>query len=503
MDLCNFANMSNPGIIIIVIALYFGALVLISHYSSRNSDNSTFFIGARKMAWPAVALAMITAPISGVTFISVPGMVISKGYSYLQMCLGFIAGYLIIAKLLIPLYYKHRIYSIYSFLEERFGRNAYKTGAWFFLISKILGTAVKFLVVCFVLQTVVFSPLHIPFIVNVVITISLIMLYTINGGVKSVIWADMLKSLVLIISVVLCIGLLMNKLNFSLPEVYDTISAHPLTRILYLDNPAEETFFWKQFLAGMFLVIAMTGLDQDMMQHSLSCRDAGSSRKNLYVSSIMQFIVIALFLALGSLMIVYAEKVEMTMPSKTDDLFAQVAFHSDMPIMVGILFILGLISASYSSVGSALTSLTTSYTVDIMEANKNYAEDKLGILRKKVHVAISILLIALIMGFYYLNNSDAISAVFTLASYTYGPILGLFLFGIFTKKQIQSKYVVIICISAPVLSWIIQLGGNYFFNYKTGFELLLINASLIILGLVLLPSRKEVYDGETNATIAS
>lgn len=480
--------MSSQILVISVIIAYLGVLLLISRFTTRRANNSTFFIGNRKMPWLIVALAMITAPISGVTFISVPGMVMTKGYGYLQMCLGFIVGYLIIAWVLVPIYYRHNIVSIYSFLETRFGKETYKTGAWFFLVSKILGTAVKFLVVCFVLQMLVFQPLGVPFILNVVITISLIGIYTFKGGVKTVIWADLFKSVCLVSSIGLCIYFICNTLGINTGNFYHQLIDHPSSRVFFFENPAESSYFWKQFISGIFLVVAMTGLDQDMMQHTLSCKNSKSSKKNLLLSSFLQFIVIAFFLALGTLLIIFMERHSIHPPEKSDDLFALIAFHKDMPVIVGILFILGLVSASYSSVGSALTSLTTSYTVDILEATKKYEEKEVGRIRKFVHVGIAGMLILVIMAFYYLNNQDAISAIFTLASYTYGPILGLFIFGIFSKKQVNAKSTAIICIMAPVLSWIIQWLGRTYFDYTTGYELLLINAGIILAGLSMLPS---------------
>lgn len=481
--------MSQPLITILIISLYFGVVLLISHFASRRADNSTFFIGNRKMPWGAVALAMITAPISGVTFISVPGMVLTKGYGYLQMCLGFIVGYFVIAFVLVPLYYKHNIVSIYSFLETRFGKGAYKTGAGFFLVSKILSTAVKFMVVCMVLQMLVFDPLGISFVANVVLTIALIGLYTFRGGVKTVIWTDMFKSICLIVSVSLCIIIISKELNLSLGDLETSIVSHPSSRIFYLDDPSSGLYFWKQFIAGIFLVIAMTGLDQDMMQHTLSCKNTRSSRKNLYLSSFLQFAVIALFLSLGTLLLLYMESHSIVAPDKSDDLFALVAFHEEMPILFGILFVVGLVSASYSSVGSALTSLTTSFTVDILEATKR-KENDVARVRKNSHMAIMVTMICIILAFYYWNNQDAISAVFTLASYTYGPILGLFIFGIFSNKQVNTRSVSIICIAAPFLSWVIQWVCKEYFGYETGYELLLINASLILIGLAIAPAQR-------------
>ena len=490
--------MSQPVLIISIIILYFGVLLLISHLTSKRADNSTFFIGGRKMPWGAVALAMITAPISGVTFISVPGMVMTKGYGYLQMCLGFIIGYFVIALILVPLYYKNNIVSIYSFLEERFGKETYKTGACFFLISKILGTSVKFLVVCLALQYLVFDPMGLPFVANVVLTIFLIWLYTVKGGVRTVIWADMFKSLVLIFSLALSIYIIMEHLGYSPSELLNKISTDVNSKVIFLKNPVEGNYFWKQFIAGIFLVVAMTGLDQDMMQHTLSCKDSRSSKKNLYLSSFLQFGVITLFLSLGSLLIFYMETHHLEAPAKSDDLFAMVAFHEDMPLIVGILFVLGLISASYSSVGSALTSLTTSYTVDIMDARKKYDDNTVAKKRKSVHLGIAIVIIFLILGFYYLNDQDAISAVYTMATYTYGPILGLFVYGIFFKKRVDPRYVAAVCFMAPVFAWLFQWGMRNITGYETGYELLLINAGFIIAGISLLPAieKEEMYQPE-------
>ena len=482
--------MRQPIVIILIIAAYFLVLLLISRLTSKKANNSTFFIGNRKMPWLVVALAMITAPISGVTFISVPGMVAVKGYGYLQMCLGFVVGYFVIALVLVPLYYRHNIASIYCFLENRFGKEAYKTGAWFFLISKILGTAVKFLVVCLSLQVLVFEPLGLPFIVNVIVTLALIGMYTFNGGVKTVIWADMFKSVCLVVSTGLCIYFISLHLGYTSTGLIHEVANHPDTRVFFFDNPYEGNYFWKQFIAGVFLVVAMTGMDQDMMQHTLSCKNSDSSRKNLYLSSVLQFAVISLFLSLGTLLLLYMERYSIEMPAKTDDIFATVAFHEDMPMVVGVLFVLGLVSASYSSVGSALTSLTTSYTVDILGGQKRYKEEELGRVRKRVHVGIAAAMVGIILLFYYLNNQDAISAVFTMASYTYGPILGLFVFGIFSRRQINPRMVAIVCILAPVLSWIIQWFSRAYMDYTVGFELLLINAGIILIGLGILPAKE-------------
>lgn len=478
--------MSQPVIIILTIAGYFLLLLAISWIASRGSDNTTFFTGNRRAPWPLVAFATAGAAISGVTFISVPGMVVGKGYAYLQMVLGFIVGYVLIAYVLVPLFYKRNLISIYGYLEQRFGRSTYRAGAWFFFLSKMLGAAVRFFVVCAVLQLLVFTPLHIPFEFNVIVTIALIWLYTMQGGVKTVIWTDTLKSFCLIMSVILCIYFVATNLGFSFGDMASAIADHPTSRVFFFDNPKEATFFWKQFLAGVFMAIATTGLDQDMMQRNLACRDANQSRKNMIVSGITQFFVIALFLLLGTLMVIFMERQHIAMPEKTDDIFGMVATHSSMPLIVGVLFILGLVAAAYSAAGSALTSLTTSFTVDILQAHKSDDDRKVTKTRRAVHVAMSVIMGIVIVIFYYISNQDAISAVYTLASYTYGPILGLFVYGMFTRRPVRDKLVPVVCLLAPAVSWCIQWLLVRAFDYHTGFELLIINALITILGLHLL-----------------
>lgn len=488
--------MTQPIIVIITIAAYFLLLMAVSYVASRGSDNSTFFTGNRRAPWPVVAFAMIGAAISGVTFISVPGMVVGKGYAYLQMVLGFIVGYMVIAFLLVPLFYKMNLISIYGYLESRFGRNTYRAGAWFFFISKMLGAAVRFFVVCAVLQLLVFSPLHIPFIFNVIVTIALIWLYTVQGGVKTLIWTDTLKSFCLIMSVVLCIYFIATNLGYSFGEMTAAISDHHTSRMFFFDNPKEGTYFWKQFLAGVFMAIATNGLDQDMMQRNLACKDFRQSQKNMIVSGITQFFVIALFLLLGTMLVMFLDSKGIAHPEKSDEIFGMVAQHPDVPVIVLILFVLGLISAAYSAAGSALTSLTTSFTVDILGAHKTQDDARLTRTRKAVHVAMSALMGLVIIAFYYLSDQDAISAVYTLASYTYGPILGLFVYGMFWKKPVHDKFVPVVCILAPCLSWAIQFGLYKLFNYETSFELLIINAVITVIGLRLLSVGRRAVAAE-------
>ncbi|MBQ1932598.1 MAG: sodium:solute symporter [Muribaculaceae bacterium] len=481
----------TPWVVIATIIGYFCVLLGISFLASRGSDNSTFFTGNRKTPWPIVAFAMIGAAISGVTFISVPGMVVNSGYGYLQMVLGFIVGYFVIAYILVPMFYRRNLVSIYGYLGERFGASTYKSGAWFFFISKMLGASVRFLVVCLVLNTLVFKPLGIPFEINVLVTIALIWLYTFNGGVKAIIWTDMLKSFCLIMSVVLCIYFVAKGLGFSFGEMVNAVVADKSSQMFFFDDPKAGTYFWKQFLAGVFMVIATTGLDQDMMQRNLACKDSKESQKNMIVSGVLQFFVIALFLILGTLLVMYLNNRGIAIPEKTDEIFGLVAASPEMPLIVGILFIVGLIAAAYSAAGSALTSLTTSFTVDILEGQKRFDESRLTRIRKFVHVGMSVVMGLVIIIFYYLSNQDAISAVYTLASYTYGPILGLFVFGMFSKRRVIDRLVPVVCIAAPVASWFIQYYLNELWQYKVSFELLIINALLTVVGMFILSVGKK------------
>lgn len=460
--------------------------MLLSHFVSKGADNSTFFSGNRQQPWPVVAMAMICAPITGVTFVSVPGMVMTQGYAYLQMAMGFVVGYLIIAWLLIPLFYRLKVVSIYSFLEKRFGRTTYRTGAWFFLVSKILGTAIRFFVVCLALQMMVFDGLGLPFAATVALTMALTWLYTARGGVKSVVWADMFKSFCLIAAILLCIWIVAETLGLHIADIPLAAASHATSRTFFFDNPHESTYFWKEFIAGVFLVVAMTGLDQDMMQHPLSCSDARGARKNMILSSVLQLFVILLFLTLGTLLVMYMERRGLSAPMKSDGLFAMVAFDEGLPFAVAILFVLGLVSASYSSVGSALTSLTTSFTVDILSAHRTSDEKKLRRKRMKIHGAMALTIAVVIILFYYISSESAISAVFTLASFTYGPILGLFVFGLFTKRPVAERWLPAVCIAAPILAWVVQWVADKLYGYQIGYEILLVNASFTIIGLGLL-----------------
>lgn len=481
----------SPLSVIITIAAYFLVLFIVSYIAGRKADNEGFFVGNRKSAWYVVAFAMIGSSISGVTFVSVPGMVEVSNFSYLQMVLGFVAGQFIIAFVLIPLFYRMNLVSIYEYLENRFGGSSYKTGAWFFFISKMLGAAVRLFLVCLTLQLLVFEPFKLPFVLNVIITVALVWLYTFRGGVKSLIWTDSLKTFCLVVSVVLCIYYIASDLRLDFTGMVATISESDLSRMFFFDDVNDKRYFFKQFLAGVFTMIAMTGLDQDMMQRNLSCKNFKDSQKNMITSGISQFFIILLFLMLGVLLYTFTARQGIDNPAKSDELFPMIATGGYFPGIVGVLFIIGLISAAYSAAGSALTALTTSFTVDILGV-KGKTEEAVVKIRKRVHVGMAVVMGAVIFVFNLLNNTSVIDAVYILASYTYGPILGMFAFGIFTKKQVRDKYIPVVAIVSPILCYILQRNSEAWFGgYQFSYELLIFNALFTFIGLCLLIKKND------------
>lgn len=482
--------MNNTAwIVLATIAFYFVLLFVISWITGRKADNAGFFTGNRKSPWYMVAIAMTGASISGVTFISVPGAVMDGGYSYMQMVLGFFVGSIVVALVLIPMFYRMNLVSIYGYLENRFGLASYRTGAWFFFVSKMLGASVRFFVVCVVLQTLVFEPLHMPFALNVILTVALIWLYSFQGGVKSLIWTDSLKTFCLVVSVVSCIVFIAQSMGFGIGELPAAVADHPTSKVFFFDDPNDGHYFWKQFIAGVFMVIATTGLDQDLMQRTMSCKNFRESQKNMIVSSFVQIFVIGLFLVLGTLLYMYAGSHGIA--ETKDALFGAVAWSDGFPIAIGILFIIGLIAAAYSAAGSALTALTTSFTVDILQADKKDNEEKLTRTRKLVHVGMSAMMIVVIVVFYYLNNDSAINAVYSLASYTYGPILGMFIFGMAVKRPVRDRWVPVVCVLAPAICYVLQTNSEQWFGgYQISFELLIINAVITAAGLALLIKKK-------------
>lgn len=475
-------------------AAYIAALFAVAFVSGRRTDNYGFFAGNRRSNWMVVTFAMISAAMSGVTFISVPGWVEVNNFSYLQMALGFIAGQLVIAFLLIPLYYRMQLVSIYEYLESRFDTAACRTGAWFFFISKMLGSAVKLFLVCMIMQMLVFGPLGIPFAANVTLTVLSVWLYTFRGGVRSLIWTDSLKTLCLLGSVGLCLYFIGRNLGLDMRGMVSAVAEHDYSRTFFFDDICDKRHFLKQFLGGMFSVIAMTGLDQDMMQRSLSCRNPRDAQKNVVISGVLQFFVIVMFVALGVLLFIYLDRNGMAHPANSDEVFPLVATGGGLPAVVGILFVLGLISSTYSSAGSALTALTTSFTVDILHASGG--EEQVARTRKRVHAAMAAAMAAVILLFGLLNSTSVIDATFVLASYTYGPILGMFAFGILTRRRVRGRYIPIVAAVSPLLCYILQSNSAAWFGgYRFGYELLIVNALITMAGMRLLalpekPSRR-------------
>ncbi len=473
----------QPFIILLVIAAYFTLLFSISYIAGRKADNAGFFSGNRSSNWLLVAMSTIGAAISGVTFVSVPGMVATSGFAYMQMVLGFTVGQLIIAYVLIPLYYKLNLTSIYQYLQQRFGISTYKTGAWFFFISKMLGASVRLFVVGEVLQLLVFGPLGVPFGANAIFTVLIVYLCTFKGGVKSLIWTDLLKTCCLIFSVALCIYFILRS-GVSV-EGWDH---SPMTRTFFFDNPKEGTFFWKQFLAGIFLVVATTGLDQDLMQRTLSCKNYHESQKNIIVGALMQIVVIGLFLVLGYLLYSYAAQTGVDISAlKGDDVFPYLATGNFFPVIVGILFIVGFIAAAYSAAGSALTALTTSFTIDILGQKHTNSDAQLTHTRRIVHAAMAVLMAVCIYVIHLLNDDSVIQTVYKVASYTYGPLLGMFCFGILTKWQVRDKWIPLVAILAPVITWVIDVNSaTWFSGYVFSHERLILNALLTFVGMMCL-----------------
>lgn len=481
----------NPLTILIVIACYFALLFFISYLAGRKADNAGFFSGNRSSNWLLVAMSTIGAAISGVTFVSVPGMVATSGWAYMQMVLGFTVGQIIIAYVLIPLYYKFNLTSIYQYLQQRFGMSTYKSGAWLFFVSKMLGASVRLFVVGEVLQLLVFGPLGVPFWVNAIFTVLIVYLCTFKGGVKSLIWTDLLKTCCLILSVALCIYFVLRAgVNI------DGWTSSDMTRTFFFDNPKEGTYFWKQFLAGVFLVIATTGLDQDLMQRTLSCKNPRESQKNLIVGALMQIVVIGLFLFLGFLLYSYANQTGVALvnadgaPLKGDDVFPFLATGNYFPVIVGILFIIGFIAAAYSAAGSALTALTTSFTVDILNKEKDANLTKV---RTIVHIGMAVLMAVCIYVIHILNNDSVIQTVYKVASYTYGPLLGMFCFGIFTKRQVRDRWIPLVVILAPVITWVIDVNSAaWFHGYVFSHERLILNALLTFVGMLCLIKKTDL-----------
>ena len=473
----------SPIAIILTIAGYIALLFAVARYAARNTTSATFFTGGRATPRIVAAIAMVGAAMSGVTYISVPGTVAADGFSYLQTCLGFFVGYAVIAFVLLPLYYRLGVVSLYEYLDHRFGIVAHRTGAWFFFVAKIASASLRAYVVCVVLQGLLFDKYDIPFVVNAALMMALVWLYTQRGGVRSVVWVEMLKTIVMVASIVLAIVFVVDALGMGFGEAVSAIAQSDYSNALFLDNPLDRRYFWKQFVSGIFLVVAMTGLDQDMMQTMLSCRNRGDAQRGIMTSIVIQIVVIILFLSLGALLYIYAAN--RGIEAQGDALFGYVAIESGLPIIVGVLFLVGLVASTYSSAGSALTALTTSFTLDILRGGDD-APEKMERKRKVAHAAIAVVMALIIATFNAFSSKGAITLIFTMASYTYGPLLGMFAFGLLTKRTPRPWIVPIVAIAAPVISYIIASNSvAWFCGYEFSYEVLIVNGALCFVGLLL------------------
>lgn len=468
-------------------------LLLISYLTGKNDSNEDFFKAGKQSPWYVVAFGMVGASLSGVTFISVPGWVEGSQFSYMQVVFGYLVGYFVIAYLLMPIYYKLNVTSIYEYLKERFGIVSYKTGAFFFFISRVLGASFRLFLVALVLQQFVFNDLGVRFEVTVILSILLIWIYTFKGGIKTIVWTDTLQTLFMLVSVGLSIYFILDRLDLGLTDFLVSDDLKQYNQILFTDDFLAKNHFIKSFFGGIFIAICMTGLDQDMMQKNLSCKSLRDAQKNMVSFSLVLVVVNFFFLLLGALLFVYANKFNIDVPAmggvgnpKTDLLFPEIALNSDLGMLVAVTFMLGLIAAAYSSADSALTSLTTSFCVDFLGIEKR-EETEQKKLRKKTHIAMSVLLIIVIIIFKHVLNRNVIDSLLTVATYTYGPLLGLFAFGIFTKHKIKDKWAWLVTVIPVIIAAIIgsipaeKLGG-----YAIGYELLPINGLLTFIGLWLI-----------------
>ncbi|NOY48239.1 MAG: sodium:solute symporter [Chlorobi bacterium] len=482
----------NPLLVLLVIAIYFALLMTISYFTSRNRSDESFFTGDKQSPWFLVAFGMIGAALSGVTFVSVPGMVGNNSFYFFQFILGNVVGYLFITFVLIPLYYKLKLVSIYGYLRERFGVKAYKTGSLFFLISQSFGAALRLLLAAKILQFAFFDKFHIPFFATVIIILLLVWLYTNKSGIKTIVWTDTMQTFFLILGAIVTIYTITSSLNLSLTDSINEVVNHKYFKIFNWESKSGNNFY-KQFIAGILISIAMIGLDQNMMQKTLTCKNQWDAQKNSLVYSLILAVTQFLFLGLGILLFVYAEKHNITLPLgengefvDTDTLFPNLALNY-LGQIAGVSFLLGIIAASFSSVDSALTALTTSFTYDFLDISHKSSEKKKK-LKNRVLLGFSIVIFLIIMLF---SNSrgDVISLIFKVAGYTYGPLLGLYLYGMFTKFNVKDKWVPIICVLAPIVTYMLGIYFNNTYNFDFGFMNIAVNAVLTIIGLIIIKKK--------------
>lgn len=490
----------SPFFIISCIVVYFGILLLIAWITGRNADNNAYFLGNKASPWIAVAFGMLADSLSGVTYISVPGAVGSAQFSYLQLVMGYVFGYFLIGAVLLPLYYKMNLTSIYSYLKTRFGSWSQKTGAFFFLLSRTLGAAARLYLTASVIQLFVFDALGVPFWLAVTIIIALMLIYTYRGGIKTLVWTDTLQSGFLLLAVILSIVAISRELDLGFFDLIRTVSDSTYSKTFFWD-PKPESFFWKQFLAGVFIAVAMTGLDQNMMQKSLSCKRLWDAQKNIYSYSLVMFIVNFFFLCLGVLLYTYAERMGIGIPGVSDNLFPTLALEH-LGIFAGLVFIVGLTAATFSSADSVLTTLTTSFYIDFlnMQEREDYTQKQKVRIRKRTHLAFAVILLLVILIFRAANNDAIINTVLLLAGYTYGPLLGLFAFGLFAKRKVIDRFVPLICIFAPLLCYLLNENATRWLNgYEIGNELILLNGLLTYVGLLLISKGENRVKNNTIA----
>lgn len=467
---------------LLIIGVYFGIILVISHVASRKSSgNEAFFMGNRKSPWYIVAIGMLGDSISGVTFVSVPGMTGALDMTYMQMVIGFFFGYIVVSSVLLPLYYKLNLVSIYTYLEQRFGIYSYKTGAAFFILSRLVGTASKLYLVILILQLLVFNDLNIPFYLTVALVVFLIWTYTFRSGMKTIVWTDVLQTVCLVSALILIIWQVASKLGFEPVDLIRAVQNSEHARIFVFDDWKSSQNFFKQFFSGVFIVIVMTGLDQNMMQKNLTCRNLKEAQKNMLTYGFGFIPLNYLFLTLGILLLLFAEHFQITLPEKTDEILPALA-SQQLGLPVLICFTIGIVAASFSNADSALTSLTTSACVDLLNTEKR-DKQKAGKIRRLVHILMSGMLLVSILFINRMGNNSILDVVYKAVSYTYGPLLGLFFVGLFTRLQLKDKYVPLVCFLAPFVSYLLEWILLTQFQYKVGYEILLFNGFVTAVGL--------------------
>ena len=474
----------NEIITIVTILGYFLLLLLVSHLTARDSSNDSFFRAGRRSPWFLVAFGMIGTSVSGVSFVSVPGYVGVTQMTYLQMCIGFFFGYLVIAFLLLPMYYRRGLTSIYSYLEQRFGLASQKSGSVLFLLSKMTGACARFYLVCLILQQFVFERFGVPFIVTVLIILVLVWLYTRRAGIRTLVYTDSLQTLCMLTALVVVIVLVMGKMNLDWGALCQTVSESEYSRIFVWDDWMSKQSFWKQFLSGVFVAIVMTGLDQDMMQKNLTCKNLREAQKDMCTYGVCFIPVNFLFLVLGVLLYTFAAGQGIDVPAKTDQLFPMLVQEGWFGYGVTVLFVLGIAAAAFSSVDSALTALTTSFCIDILDIEKKQLDEVQATrIRRRVHIAVVFVFVIFTLIFKALNSTSVIDAIYIMASYTYGPLLGLFAFGLFTRKIPRDRFIPVVCVLSPVICYALSVIVPQYTGYQFGYELLMLNGLLTFAAL--------------------